>query len=945
VSQPIPIPATSSRAVAHQLRQIVDNSSAVIYVKDLDGRLQLVNRAFEQFFQRRADQVLGRTDHELFPARMADVLRANDQRVALHGEAMEFEEHVLLGEEPRTYLSTKFPLFDNAGRVTAVCGISTDISARKNLEEALRHVALGVSAASSDEVFEAIARYMTRSLEADFAFVSRINADGQSLTTLALYYGGRLHSNASYALPGTPCQEVFGKAFHFIPSGLCQRYPNDETLLGFGVDSYAGYPLFSSDGRPLGLIAAGRCGPLEDRERVESVLRIFSVRAAAEIERLEAEASYRAIFDSSEDAIFVHDLDSGALVDVNPKACQAYGYSYAEMLELEIDDFSAGYAPYTGKEAAAYLDRARAGEPQRFEWRRRNRDGSLHWDEVLLKRSTIGGVDRILAFTREITQRKEAEQALRASELQHRAIADTALDCFIGMDEVGRVLVFNPAAEQCFGMRREAVLGRPLLELIIPERFREAYERGFERYLETGSGTFLGKRMEVVAQRANGEEFPAELALAVVQGGEGPRFICYLRDITERKQAEEERGRLEHQLRQAQRMEAIGHLTGGIAHDFNNLLTSMLGYTVMAQEQAELVQNERLGKYLARVQRSAEKARDLIQQMLTFSRGSRGKPQTVALGVVLGDFIKLLESTLPATVELDAQLPHDLPPVLVDPVQVEQVLMNLCINARDAMGSVGRLRVSLGLEEHGATVCASCQQGVHGRFVALTVSDSGPGIDPLVGAHMFEPFFSTKASGQGSGMGLSMVHGIVHEYGGHILLETAVGAGATFRILIPPLAQVVAGAGLATALRPQPLPRSALQGRVAVLDDDPLVAEFMGELLEGWGLSARLFCDAEQASELLLADPYAWDFIILDQSMPRLSGLQLARRLLAARADLPIVLYTGFSDALVEVEVLEHGLKALLTKPLDQVRLHELLRTYLADRRGAETGGYTADTN
>ncbi|MGH8352430.1 MAG: PAS domain S-box protein [Pseudomonas sp.] len=945
MSQPMPILAASNSAVEHQLRQIVDNSSAVIYVKDLDGRLRLVNRAFEQLFQRRAAEVLGRTDHELFPAGMADVLRANDQRVAQRGEAMEFEEHVQLGEESRTYLSTKFPLFDDAGRVTAVCGISTDISARKRVEEALQHVALGVSAATGADVFEAITRYLARSLQADFAFVSRAEAGVTRMSTLALYYDGRLHRNASYEIAGTPCSDVFGKSFHFVASGLAQRYPNDEILRSFGVDSYAGYPLFASDGRPLGLIAAGRYGPLADRERIESVLRIFSVRAAAEIERLDAEASYRAIFDSSEDAIFVHDLHSGALVDVNPKACQAYGYSYEEMLKLEIDDFSAGYAPYTGQEAAAYLARARAGEPQRFEWLRRNRDGSLHWDEVLLKRATIAGIDRVLAFTREITQRKEAEHALRASEMQHRAIADTALDCFIGMDEAGRVLVFNPAAEQCFGLNRYEVLGRPLLKLIIPERFREAYERGFEHYLETGNGALLGKRMEVVAQRANGEEFPAELALAVVQGGEGPRFICYLRDITARKQAEEERARLEQQLRQAQRMEAIGHLTGGIAHDFNNLLTSMLGYTVMAQEQAEQLQNERLGKYLMRVQRSAEKARDLIQQMLTFSRGSRGKPQAVALDVVLGDFIKLVESTLPATVELDIRLAQGLPAVLVDPVQLEQVLMNLCINARDAMGSVGRLRVSLGLEEHGVAVCASCQQSIQGRFVALTVSDSGPGIDPQVCAHMFEPFFSTKASGQGSGMGLSMVHGIVHEYGGHILLETAPGSGATFRILIPVLSQASSATRAVASPSPQPMLRSALRGRVAVVDDDPLVAEFMGELLEGWGLAARTFCDAEQASELLLADPYAWDFIILDQSMPRLSGLQLARRLLAARADLPIVLYTGFSDALVEAEVLEHGLKALLTKPLDQARLHGLLRGYLAVPGAAATGGYRADTN
>jgi PAS domain S-box-containing protein len=940
VSQPLTRHFTIS-AEEHHLRQIVDNSSAVIYVKDLDGRLVLVNRSFERLFKVRAERVLGHTDHEFFPKEIADVLRANDLRVIQLGHELEFEEQVPMGGSIRTYLSNKFPLFDSEGRVSAICGISTDISSRKSLEEVLRFVALGVSAATGNEVFEAIARYMVRSLNADFAFVSRISDEGpHRLTTLALYYEGKLHQNATYDLKSTPCAEVFGRSFHFVPRDLRSSYPGDEVLASFGVDSYAGFPLFASDGRPLGLIAAGRTGPMSDRDKVESVLRIFSVRAAAEIERLEAEASYRAIFDTSEDAIFVHDIESGGLVDVNPKACRAYGYSYEEMLKLEIDAFSAGYSPYTGKEAAGYLARAAAGQMQRFEWHRRNRDGSLHWDEVLLKRVAIGGIDRILGITREITQRKEAEQALRASEIQYRAITNTALDCFISMDEAGRVLAFNPAAEQCFGISREQALGHSLLKLIIPPRFREAYEHALEHYLQTGHGAFLGKRMEVMAQRADGREFAAELALTQVPGDEGPRFICYLRDITERTQAEEERARLEQQLRQAQRMEAIGHLTGGIAHDFNNLLTSMLGYTVMAQELAEQGGDERLGKYLSRVQRSAEKARDLIQQMLTFSRGSRGKPQVVALDLLLGNFIRLVESTLPATVELEVKLDHDLPQVLADPVQLEQVLMNLCINARDAMGSVGQLRVSLCQQELEGT-CASCQQRIKGPYVALTVSDSGPGIDPALRAQIFEPFFSTKASGQGSGMGLSMVHGIVHEYGGHIHLDSAPGQGATFRVLMPAHGPAVAADTTSAPTAERPLLRSALSGRVAVVDDDATVAEFMGELLEGWGLETSIFCDAEQASQLLCADPYAWDFAILDQSMPRLSGLQLARRLLASRADLPIVLYTGFSDSLLESEVQQQGVKALLTKPLNQQRLHQLLHAWL----GNPGSGYKAETN
>ena len=916
----------------HPLRQIVDNSSAVIYIKDLDGRYRLVNPAFERFFQLRAEQVLGHSDHELFPAAVADALRSNDLSVASLGHSVEFEEQLVLEQRSWVYLSSKFPLFDAQGRVIAVCGISTDISERKRVEEALRHVALGVSAATGSAVFEAIARYLARSLNADFAFVSRVSGPEQ-LTTLALYHAGQLYPNVTYELAGTPCRDVFGKAFHLVECDLTERYAGDESLAQFQLDSYAGYPLFAGDGRPLGLIAVAHSRALPERSRVESVLRIFSVRAAAELQRLDAEASYRAIFESSEDAIFVHDLDSGALVDVNPRACALYGYSHVEMLGLSVEALSAGYPPYTGAEAAEWLARARELGPQRFEWHRRNRDGSLHWDEVCLKRASIAGVERILAFTREITQRKEAEQALRASEQQYRTIVGSALDCIIGMDAAGRVTTFNPAAEQCFGLSREAVLGQSLAQIIIPEASRAAHIEGFQRYLKTGKGPFLGRRVEVRAQRADGQAFPAELAISVVQGADGPQFIGFLRDITERKEAEQQRAALEQQLRQAQRMEAIGHLTGGVAHDFNNLLTSMLGYTVMAEELAEQGSDERMGRYLARVRHSAEKARDLIQQMLTFSRGSRGKPQTLALGRLIAEFRPLLQSTLPASVEIEMHLAQDLPPVLFDPVQLEQVLMNLCINARDAMDGVGQLRIALLPAAQQQGVCASCQQALGGDYLLLQVADSGPGIAEHVQRRMFEPFYSTKAAGQGSGMGLSLVHGIVHEYGGHLQVCSPAGAGACFQVLIPALAD--------TPLPPLASPPSvsraqawpALRGRVALVDDEAAVAEFMAERLGQWGLEVSLWCDAEQAAAELLAEPGRWDLLILDQCMPRLTGLQLARQVLAVRGDLPIALYSGFSDGLTEAEVQAQGISVLLHKPVEQGELHAWLRRHL----GTET--------
>lgn len=801
---------------------------------------------------------------------------------------------------------------------------------RTQVQAALRHVALGVSAKTGVDVFEAIARYLTLSLNADFAFVSRVLDDGFHLATLAVCYRGRIEPNVTYTLAGTPCEHVFGKAFYFLGDAAQRHYPGEETLIEYDLDSYAGYPLFAGDGRPLGLIAVAHGGPLHDRQLTEDVLQIFSVRAAAELERLAAEASYRAIFETCEDAIFVHDIDTGAVVDVNPKACSAYGYSHADMLRIGINAISGGPEPYNAEGAAHWLGQARTA-PQRFEWRRRNQDGSLHWDEVVLKRAAIGGVDRVLAFTREITQRKQAEAALRASERQYRAVFNAALDCIISMDGEGRVLEFNPAAEACFGYRREQVIGQPLAALIVPPRLRADYERGLAHYRENGRGPLLGRRTEVVALRADGSEFPAELAVEVVRGGDdqGDLFVGYLRDLTEAKRSEAERGRLERQLRQAQRMEAIGHLTGGIAHDFNNLLTGMLGYTTLAAERAGRIGDEKSRGYLTQVQRAAEKARDLIQQMLTFSRGGRGEPKPVALEGVIAEFIGLVKSTLPATIEIETRLDPALPPALVDPLQLEQVLMNLCINARDAMAGVGRLRVELAQREVERAICASCQRSFSGRLLALTVADTGPGFAIDVGARMFEPFFTTKGAGKGSGMGLAMVHGIVHECGGHLLVESERGRGAVFRVLLPPLA----GSAIAPATRvsdPAAEVRAPLRATIAVVDDEPMVAEFMAELLGSWGARVCRFCDPEQALAVFAADPDAWDLAILDQSMPKLTGLELARRLLQRRPGLPVFLYTGFSDEITPAQVRADGVRTLLKKPLDQDALYHQLRAHLA---------------
>jgi CheY-like chemotaxis protein len=366
-----------------------------------------------------------------------------------------------------------------------------------------------------------------------------------------------------------------------------------------------------------------------------------------------------------------------------------------------------------------------------------------------------------------------------------------------------------------------------------------------------------------------------------------------------------------------------------VAHDFNNILTAVMGYVAMAQERVAGQGDEKLDKYLDRALRSGRQARDLIQQMLTFSRGQRGEPRALQLPPLVKESVKLMRSTLPSSIEFDTALDVTLPAVLLDPVQLEQVLMNLCINARDAMQGAGTLHIGLKQATHDGA-CTSCHQPVRGTYVELTVRDNGPGIAPEVVERMFEPFFSTKEVGKGSGMGLSTVHGIVHEHGGHILVETRPGAGATFRVLFKPMSPAEDKSGAeATESSANTAEVRQLNGRVLVVDDEPAVGEFMGELLESWGLEVTIKPNGAEAEALFAQDPQRFDLVVTDQTMPKMTGTELAQRLLAQRPGLPVILYTGYTERLTEEQTRRSGIRALVTKPVDIAAFFSLVRDIL----------------
>jgi PAS domain S-box-containing protein len=673
----------------------------------------------------------------------------------------------------------------------------------KVLHAALAQALLATGEAGGDRVFQDLALYLTTALSADAGFVARIDAgDGAQATTLGLYAFGAVRDNATYPLPGTPCDTVVqGTRLQLIASGAAARFPSLTQLFGVAVAGYAGLPIVDAHGRALGLIAVVSREPMTiDAALAESLLRIFCLRAAAELER------------------------------------------------------------------------------------------------------------------------RAAEAALRASEANYRAMFDASVEGLALIDDSLRYVDVNPAFQRLVEYPREQIIGASLENIRAPQ--------ARERAVAVVRAALGGERAraELAAPRLTGGSVEVEIEALPVRHRASPHALVVTRDLTERRCAEDERARFEAHQRQSQKMEALGQLAGGIAHDFNNHLASIMGHLTLAAEREAGIGDAKLARYLGEARRSGEHARDLIRQMLTFGRGKRTEARSLALPPLVREVASLVRAALPAGVELHTRIDDSVAPVLADPVRIEQILMNLAINARDAVGAAGVIALML-RRATGGGACASCGARVRGQLVECVIADDGPGIPPEVVPRMFEPFFTTKEVGRGSGMGLATVHALVHELGGHVLVETAAGAGARFRVLFPVDA---ARESSADEPAPAPVPRrtgalAPLAGHVLVVDDDAPVLEFLRELLEGWGVTATAVGDPLQARDLVLRQPRRFDAVLTDHAMPRLTGLELARTIAAARPDLPVLLCSGYGAELDASALAAARVRGVLDKPVDPALLHEHL--------------------
>ena len=523
----------------------------------------------------------------------------------------------------------------------------------------------------------------------------------------------------------------------------------------------------------------------------------------------------------------------------------------------------------------------------------------------------------LLATIQDVTEKKWSEQALRESEVRKSAILESALDAIITLDFTGHILEFNSAAEKTFGRLREEVLGENASEVIFANASRDDQPFDLANPAAWSDPSLRGKRFEIVARRADASPFPAELAITSVELRGRSLITIYLRDLTERKA-------LEKQLWHSQKLEAVGRLAGGVAHDFNNILTVIDGYSDLLL--MDMPEGAPARRGLEEIRKAGERAASLTRQLLAFSRRQVLAPQVMDLNDVIGNVNKMLRRLIGEDIELVTVLRPGISPVKADPGQIEQVLVNLVVNARDALPQGGVLSVETESVEFNESVAGRHAVPIPpGEYVMLAVADNGCGMDAETQSHIFEPFFTTKEQGKGTGLGLATVYGIVKQSGGFIWVYSEPGQGSTFKVYLPAVRDAApSGKSVPKELRPAGGPETVL-----LVEDEDALRFMVREVLSAAGYNVLEATEGDEALKIARRHERAIDLMLTDIVMPRMNGQELAQKLEGLHPETRVLFMSGYTGAVV----VRHGIlssdEMFIQKPFNPSALMKKVREIL----------------
>jgi PAS domain S-box-containing protein len=509
---------------------------------------------------------------------------------------------------------------------------------------------------------------------------------------------------------------------------------------------------------------------------------------------------------------------------------------------------------------------------------------------------------------------------LQESQTNLQLLFDSLQDFLFILDTKGHILQVNPVVLSRLGYTKYELLGKNVQTVLPPDRQEEA--GAIIADMVTGK-----KEISTVPLiTKDGDLIPVDTKVTSGKWGNQDALFGISRDTSERQKTEKEKARLESQLQQAQKMEAIGTLAGGIAHDFNNILGAIMGYAELVQRESEKASVSYL--YLQEVVHACRRAKDLVKQILTFSRQTEKEQAPVRVETIVKEVVKLLRASLPATIEVFQDIQSD-GLVMGDPIQIHQIILNLCTNAGHAMQDQGgRLTISLIKLELDSESSANFPNLKPGPYLQVTVSDTGHGIPASEQNRIFEPFFTTKEKGEGTGMGLAVVHGIVTDHGGDIFVHSEPGQGATFTVFLPAVERRIEP----RSQDEMPIPTGS--ERILFIDDEAALADAGKHFLEALGYEIVTKTSSVEAFELFKSQPDRFDLVITDMTMPTLTGDKLAEQMMSIRSDLPMIMCTGFSARMSKTKALNLGIRAYLTKPVLGRQMAETIRMVLDDSPG-----------
>ena len=542
-----------------------------------------------------------------------------------------------------------------------------------------------------------------------------------------------------------------------------------------------------------------------------------------------------------------------------------------------------------------------------------------HWYAISAYRPKNGFFVTIID---DITERKQAEETLRDNEEKYRTVVDFTYDWEYWMEPDGHFVYCSAACERITGYRAEEFTNDPVLFMSIVHPEDQGVIQPHMEELADSCHTGSHELEFRILHRSGEVRWIAHKCCPVYnrEGIYRGRRGCN-RDITERTLAEKEKADLQTQLNQAQKMESLGVLAGGIAHDFNNILAVILGYAEMAREDVQ--PDLPVAKDLDRVLAAAHRAKNLVKQILDFSRQSIVDRMPLNIYPLVKESLKLLRASIPSTVTIKEDIHPQNRTILADPTQVHQIIMNLCTNAYHAMEETGGvLTVGVKTADIDYLTALTTGQITPGEYIEVTVSDTGRGIRPDIIHRIFDPFFTTKEVGKGTGMGLSISQGIIKSYGGTITVESTVGKGTTFYVYFPVTQEKATGVE-----ESKETPKG--KGRILFVDDEEMLLEMGRDMLERLGYTVTARRNSIEALESFMNEPHKFELVITDQTMPGMTGTDLARRMLQIRPEIPIILCTGYSTLVNEDSVRAIGIKAFALKPLSTSSTAQLIRKIL----------------